>query len=657
MIDDEQPFQVKNVASARDIFSQLWQDDELRRRIRAQVRGQLEGERPFNPSVLEERGELWRCNHNFRDAENAALRAEMPYWEMVNSTPTRLSVDIFSKSPHAAKWGKALATAFDMWLEDWGAGYQVEFGRLVREYIRFGAAYPRWDRDDDPHFRMQDGSDILFPKDTPVDPSRWEVVAVRGEMSAGELWKKYNSSEATELGWDKEGIKKALLNICPFAGDLSHDDWNALQDELVNNDMTASVTWPAAQVVELFVRDEDKGVSQFIFLEDMKPNHAGKDVKESFLFHRERLYDDFTDFLGTVFWELGNGKVHSVKGFAVRNFGLGVLTDKIKCKAVDGASLSMSLNLTRTNDAAEDAPPFESYGAVNVLPPGLQVQQVYPNLRDGLQILNLLENTGAQNNVQYRENQRQIQNSETATQAEILASMQAAASQANAALFLAQMGQNVFAKCFERLMRKGNDHKEAKKFRERAKEMDVPEEVLDGEFDIQVGCAASPKLTTSHAQSVLWERMLQLIGMNGVNGKLILENYFATTVGAKQVQNFLPEDGRGGNASALRQAMQENSDLSEGMPLPVDETDDHVIHATEHLRAFEQAVGRSKDEGQVDPNLAPFIQFGAQHLAEHFDFIDRDEVAKKQAAPLRERYIAARNAARGLITNPSTDGQ
>jgi hypothetical protein len=123
-------------------------------------------------------------------------------------------------------------------------------------------------------------------------------------------------------------------------------------------------------------------------------------------------------------------------------------------------------------------------------------------------------------------------------------------------------------------------------------------------------------------------------------------------VNAEAVDKVLPPDAAQGSKSAERLALFENAHLSEAMPIPVDEMDDHVEHIQIHLPAFESAVARSLEgeSGQIPPELAPFLKNMTPHLGMHFAQAERDKTLSELVDPLRERYVATTNALRGLIT-------
>src|SRR5688572_11303911 len=83
---------IASVDAARSVYNRLKQDNLLRSATFAQVRGQLEGNRPFDPVSMEEQGMAGNCNVNFRDSEAARDRTLLPYWKMVNDVPHRIAV-------------------------------------------------------------------------------------------------------------------------------------------------------------------------------------------------------------------------------------------------------------------------------------------------------------------------------------------------------------------------------------------------------------------------------------------------------------------------------------------------------------------------------------------------------------------------------------
>jgi len=117
---------------------------------------------------------------------------------------------------------------------------------------------------------------VHFPKDTPIEPGQWEIVMVDDEVGISDLWShvKPGEEKASRMaGWNIEMVKRVIAKV--GTGVLGEgvrnrrlDDWDYVQDEIKDNDITVTNTWPNVPLVHQFVREEDGKISHKIFIRD-----------------------------------------------------------------------------------------------------------------------------------------------------------------------------------------------------------------------------------------------------------------------------------------------------------------------------------------------------------------------------------------------------
>ena len=61
---------VRDVHSAYATYDKLMDSNETAQEQRAKIQGLIDGNRPYPPSELKRRGQSWRTNVNFREAES-----------------------------------------------------------------------------------------------------------------------------------------------------------------------------------------------------------------------------------------------------------------------------------------------------------------------------------------------------------------------------------------------------------------------------------------------------------------------------------------------------------------------------------------------------------------------------------------------------------
>lgn len=675
---------IANVDSSRSVFNSMWWDAQVRRQKRAQVRKQLEGGQPWDANKLKEIGRGDVCNHNFRDAEAAAERAESPFWEMAHAVSNKAAFTIDEDYQDKERDEKSLADIFDMFLEDWGMDYILNYKQFSQEYIRFGVGYVMWRTKESPRFRFIKGNDVLFPKDTPILADEWELCDVVDEKPVGYFWKLIETEEkeagSKARGWDTEMIRQILMRV--GAGVLgngvnSHrlNDWDYWQDEIKDNDLTVSNTWPSVYVVHELVRQQDGKISHKIFLRDgmfslannqattdpspepspaigsraevdkdniertLDVEDAGDDdgAVEEYVFEDLNAGEEFGNVIRGVFGEVGNGHVHGVNGFAQKNYPHSVMINRIKCKLVDAINMSSSMNFQRAAEASDDTPPLESFGAINVFPAGLQELKYRPDTQNSLAILNLLELDAAENNALFREQSKQIEQTETATQAQILAGIQSQASQANAAWYLTQLGE-LYSECFNRLRDPGNKDIDAKRFRKRAEARKINPDIL-ADSDIFVASGAAPSTANPVTREFLYAKIRQEARTTpGANVRWADELFFSNLLGPNSVKKLLPANPAETDAAIIREALLENLGIGQGAQLPVDRMDDHIVHISTHITPLEQIAQNFSQGKPGRPDQLLASQGVSQHIEAHLQFLSEDSVRQEEFKALNKRY-------------------
>jgi hypothetical protein len=636
---------IRDVEAARATFKKHWDNDDQRRRSMAQTRNQLEGGRPFNPEQLERDGASWMTNVNFRDAEAAFNRTYLPYWKMVNDVPNKVAVTVHSMSPHADKWSKAIAESFDLFLDDWGADYFANFMAFTQDVVKFGPGYVVMLDPDSPRYEHVRTEQMVLPKRAKANPDKWEICSFKREMTVADLWKHVRTPKDGErsahVGWNASAIKQAL-KVCKGGGTVaSSDDWSKVQDEITSNDIAMTDDWAPIEVVYQFVKGHDGKIAHYIFTEST-------DVKD-FLFAKEDYAEAFRHIIGAVFFDVGVGQlVHTIKGFAIKNYHFSVLQNRAKSRLMDAATMGMSMNFQRNEDTPSETPPVESYGAINIFPRGIAQLNIYPQLQQAQTVIQLLAGNAAENNGVYRDPSKQIGETNTARQATILASLSEEIGNATSSIYLTQIGERVFAEQVRRLMRKGNRDADAVKFQRRLTERGMPKNAFGVELTVKTG--ANPGTAGAALRDMIFEQLLGISRMPGINQRWILEQYLANKLGTQAVNKALLPEGQESAPMQRRMAMMENAHLGQGMPLPVDPADAHFEHCDEHIKPLEAIVAQFKEQGDIAPEMAMALQMALPHVDAHFELLQADETMKDAYGQVWPRYSNVRSIAQAIFS-------
>lgn len=637
---------IKNVESARSVYNAFARDNRKRLSVFAQVSNQLEGGRPRDPAQLERNGESWQANVNFGDASASYDRIYLPYWKMAHDVPNKIATTVHTQSPDGDRWAKAMSESYDLFLDDWGSDYFCQFMLFTADFVKFGPGYVNWPDGSTPRFRHTRVESILFPKRTKSNPDTWTVVAIEDELTVSDIWDKLRtpqrSNRASYAGWNRKALQRALalMSDASAGAATSNDDFTRLQDEIVSNDIALSCQWAPLEIVRLFVKEYSGDICCYIF--------AKNDEVKDFLYESKTFAKSFRNIIGPVFYSLGRGGlIHTIKGFAVKNYYFSMLINRMKSLTMDAGIMAMAMNFQRTGEAPDEQPPIENYGSVNIFPPGLSQMTIYPQLAQGQAIVEMLERNQSENNAMYREQRQQIQDTDTATQANLLASMANEMGTATNSIYLAQLGENLHSECFRRLRQKGSTDPDAVKFVRRCRERGVPLNVIhDAEVTVKTGASAST--ANAMVRDAIFRELMPLASTPGFNGRWIRENYVANKLGAQAVSKALLPEGAESEPMARKMAIVESSLFGQGIPLPVDPNEAHFEHIDEHLKPMEQVVMAFKKTQKISPEQAVLLVTSAPHVEQHLQFLRQDETRRGAYKAVWSRFSLVTSITNGI---------
>lgn len=655
----EEGRRVADVQSARQIYDRFVADNELRSRTIAQTRNQLEGGRPFDPAALEAQGAAWQTNVNFGDAQASRNRTLLPYWKMVNDVPHKAAFTIESGAPQSEKWQAAFADAFDEFLKDWGADYFQQYMQMAANFVNYGPGIVQWGDDVEARYKAVNVQRIYFPMNAQMSPDEWEVVAIVRDMTASELYEKIRDKKTAErsayAGWNRGAIEDFIIQSSNNGVMPDARDYTRVADKLVNNDIAVTTPFMPLPTVWLYVKqfakpgDKKRKISCCVFTPT-----SGVD---GFLFEDEDAAESFRHIFGSVWYDTGtDGMVHSIKGFGIKNYYFSALSNRMKSRFVDSATLSLGVNFQyEDNNTPDETPPVENYGPFTIFPTGLKQMSVYPQLQAASGVMQMLESNQSENNSLYRQQQQQIENSDTATQANILATMQGQLSEASASIYLSQVGENIFTEQVRRLRKKGNRTEDAKKFVRRLKDRGVPDEVIH-DIDIRVSTGANSSMANPAIRAQMFQQDLALMNLPGINSRWFLENLIANKYGAYAVTKALLPEGQDSQPVQRRQAIMENADFGQGIVLPVAPADAHYEHIQEHLKPLSGIVQAFKQSGQISQDQVPALIITIEHTGQHLAFLEQDETQREQFQQVKADFTLVSSIARGILTRMKSQG-
>ena len=640
---------IRDAKAARALWGRLRTSSQPRRERWATIQNQLDGAPPLSNSELIANGQGWRCNVNFRDAASTLEQVLVSYWRLLHDTTNLAAVTVQDKKdPNTERWAQIFQDAFNLFNDDWGADYVRNYLLFSQNHVSFGVGVTFWNDRFSPRWEALRVGEIEVPAKAKASIDKLKIVAIRQEMEPDDLWELIKTPEkratAAQRGWNPAEIDRLLTVVMRDPGERSSPvtpgDVLETQRALRNNTLGATAGRDPVSLIHLVARDSDGRITRKIFAETEED--AGEFLFDDYGAERP---ESMNEVIAAVFFDAGNGDWWGTKGFGQKNFQMSSVLNRLKSRGVDRTMID-GLTFTDTQDGSRETVPITNIGPFNIIPSGLVQVPSYPTGRSIIETIEMLESNQAFNNARYRDQSRQIAGTDTATQANILASLQSQVDVANATLYLRQIAQNIFREQFRRLRLKGNTDPDAKAFFKRCvTDAGMPEEVFyKSEIFIRTGAEPGAANMTLRGQ-----KALELAQLPDANRRWWQETYVAANFGAQAVAKALnPEDAREDIKSA-RLAIMENSDMGEGNPLPVDPQDNHAAHVPVHIQPLEVLVHNFDVTGQIEPNAMIALQLVLPHIEAHLNFLKGDKLHEEIYRDAWPRFTAVRSAAEGIF--------
>jgi hypothetical protein len=638
--------------AAASTYRKLWNDGDKRRQHDALVLGQLSGKRPYSAAKLLESGQSWRANINFRDASSTLEQVLVGYWRLLHDVQDLASVTVLDETPYATKFQHIFQKNFDRFYEDWGVGYVTEYLKAAWNHVTFGAAPLLYITPDSPRYVALGHNDLLVPHGTAANVDDFEFCMIRRKVNISQIWGRIRTPKledaAKTAGWDVSILKDVLSAAIKGVNDPDAGDWLELERELRTKSLSTSAQNERVLEVTVFVKEFDGQIARYVIY----PDQQGVDA-DTYAFsdrHRPKRPERMSQCLAVLFFEVAfDGLYHEVSGFGRKNYDIATTQNRLKSRAVDRTAID-GLNFRDMSDGRRTTLGITNMGPVNVFPKDLEQIPQYPSGTTVFDAIALLDSQFNSNNARYRDQSQTIRDTNTATQATILANLQSQVDVANATLYLKQI-QMVFAEQFSRLRRRGNTDADAKTFYDRCvKQAGMPEEVFF-KATIEVRTGANPGTASSALRADVARDMIQLSGNPLVNPRWPLETYITARLGAAEVQRALvPEQASSQDEGQRRQAIMENTHLGEGVEIPVARDDLHHIHIPEHLQPLAAMVQQYEQTQNIEPQQLLAMQLTIPHLEAHFEFLQQDSFQQQAYQQLWPVFTRIQSVVQGIMT-------
>jgi len=618
-----------------DLVKMLVRADEERGRVRAKVKGIVDGNPPYSAAQLRRTGQSYRTNVNFREAEAFFSIALTAFYDIFSETPTYATVKTnIGNEAERSSYSRIITEEFDrLQKKDREFDYTMQLSQ--HEMVLFGLGPLTFESPTSWRARAIKAGDLLIPENTRSNPNDWEVAVVRRRYQAHELYGYIRDSKsATKVGWDVEATRNSIINSGPEEYQR-HNNWEWHQQRIRNNDLHYSAQCSLIDCAHVYVREYPKGDEQEgrISCYIVEENDGQK-----FLYKYIGKYSKWEEVLHPMYYDKGDGQHHSVKGLGVKMYPVIELKNRQKCHMVDVASTASSMQLQAETPEATQKVSVVQMGPYSILPSGYKVvQRQFSGIADAPMAMDReLENVMQSNLSQYRQRLDKPQgNPKTATEVQAIVQQASVLGKTQIARYYQQLDR-FFEERYRRASSKSVTDIDAIEFQKRVQARGVPIEALTNLDYVQA--------SRNYGQGSAFLRLQTITGLMQISGQLpesgrdaLIRDYIAALAGQQQVGRYMVQPEQDVYAKdQIAEANIENAVMQTGNPVIITDSQNHVLHTQTHLSKGSE-VAQAIQQGGNPAAAVDFFGILLPHIEEHIGQLAADEGRKSEVKMLSEQ--------------------
>jgi hypothetical protein len=609
----------------------------------------LDGEPPYSPQQLKSLGQGYRANLNFGESAAALETALSAYSDLVNSVDRLASVKTSEGDPaQRVEWESIIAEEFHRTITDWDEFFYKQ-QMLSHQFVSQGVGVAYFEDNRSWKWSVCGLKDFKVPRGTPACDTKVEVATIERHYLVGELYQFIeNPKIATELGWNVEETRRAILLSTDNGTSSNSRDWERLQEELKNNDLMYShARSKVVRCIHYFVKEFDGTISHYI------ATRAGD--SDDFLFKKPSRFEHANEAFVLFSYGIGtNGLLHSVRGLGYKLFPFIQLSNRMRNAIVDGAMLSSALMIQPATGEDVSNLSLMYNGPLSILPPGINVvDKTMPNLAGNvLPIVRDLEVVRQNNTGTY--NPKQVMpdgDARTATEVQAQLAQQSLLSAQAMNLYYIPF-QKLLAEQFRRLatVKYRSDEpggEEAIDFRKRIEARGVPWKAVEKVYRVQavraIG-AGSPG-----ARMLAFNEFMAIMPrFDEVGQRNLIRDRVAARVGYDQVDRYLPKGEVERIPIDAKIAELENDAMQGGRGVSVNPGENHAVHAKVHLEDANRFL-QALQQNQVDPKVAmSYLQVQYPHSTAHVEQLASDPSRREEVGIAKQILNQMREAVENI---------
>jgi len=441
-----------------------------------------------------------------------------------------------------------------------------------------------------------------------------------------------DADRAKSIGWNPTAVLEACGRAMPESSATANAsmDWELMQQELRNHDLYHMSRSSTVQIAHIFVKEFTNKVSHLI-IEERDGRSSGEQPDGVFLYKKIGRFDSFRQVVCPMFYDIGDGTWHSIKGLAIKLCPFIEIKNRLNCSVVDNAFINMSVLVRPTNSQAATNAAIMHLGPLSILPPNVEIQQwgLTGRMEEGLAVENALTRKLESNLGQYRKPLLKEQgNPATATQVTYDAAKEAALGKGAVNRFYVQMDM-LLEQMFKRAVNPNlcSDNKGqndcAMEFQRRCIDAGVPKAKMQKPKFIRATRNIGNGSIFLRQQTVL--QTAQFVPMlNEAGRQAWLDDAIAVMAGTEAVARWNPKQELSQQLQdEAAYAMMENAVLNMGAPVRWTNSQNNAVHAATHLKAAGDAVNSLNPQnngGRGDAaQVLSFLDMAGPHIALHLE--------------------------------------
>lgn len=638
---------LSNAEHAYEIVGFLSKANEQRTITESRVRAMLDGIPPYSQTILRQRAESYRCNVNFREAEAIHSAAMTPYYDLF--AEARYLADVGLQDDNKSmevKNSKIATTEFDRMLRSYdGFDYNMQMGLL--DMIGYGKGFIFWPDTESWWFKAIKQSRVLVPDNTSADIDSLELVVVRQSWMVHELYKLIrDKSAATDMGWNVAECMKEIQQANPDYGNFdTTTEIEENQKRIRNNDLYESIRSATVNAAHVLVREFNGKVSHLIVSETRpQTTTSGQKVDRQFMFKKADRFDNFRQVVGSMFFDLGDGTWHSIKGLLVKMYPFIEIKNRLSCSVIDNTFINLSVLVQPTTERAFQEAVLQQQGPVSIMRHGLEIQQwgLAGRMEEGLAVEQRLENKLQANIGQYRQTlQREKGNPETATKvkADVFKEQTLGKGSVNR---LYQQLDDIYAEIYRRATLEnltddnGGPNSQALDFRERCKKQGVTIQQLRKVKHVRAFRNIGNGSPFMRQQAIMeTERLIPL--MNDAGRQNWLDDAIAVSMNHEMVDRYNPKAGDKPGDDEVTARLQAAA-MKDGVSPVLTDNQDHFIFAKVYMEEAANALRQMQSGTSSQQETLQFLNMVGAAVAQRLKRIPENHPRREEVKGLTQQW-------------------